>query len=305
MLVTTQIPPIPPIPRIRICAIPGIRGIWVTLSLVLAVVALGCAAAAPGARSRDIGLVPPPELRGVVVLVHGIWPDGAWIAPAADAMREAALEPVPVDYGTFVAGYFSGKGTDRPAARLLAFAVLLDRAHAATGCDAGPLRLHAVGFSGGTVVILKAAALGATFDRAIFGGSPIFTASGDLAAALAAGRFRGGVVNDWSPVDGLVGGVLGMGQLGYWGGAPGVEDRAIFSVHVLTPWAPPFAGERGRAIAAELAARADLGRPHRRCLDADGGFYAWLRRAAESLEDEDGKVPGPPPPPSFVLGGRR
>lgn len=246
--------------------------------VVAALFLLGAAGCAGAGAPRARPLEPLASPAGFCFLVHGIWPDGVWIPAEEAALRRRGVEPIDVEYTTFLPGYALGYGTDRPAERLVAFVRALEARHAASGC-AAPLRLHAVGFSGGTMVLLKAAEAGVRFERVYFGGSPLPLAYGRLEDVLREGRV-GHLVNYCSALDGLVGVTLGCGAFGFLGdGAGRVENRG----HLRTHLDPVFQGEVADDIAREIAATG-RGAPAHTCM-AVPGFARWLRTAVRRLAD--------------------
>jgi hypothetical protein len=261
-------------------------------ALLIAALAAGCAT---GPRTRPLEPVLGPA--GFCLLCPGIEPDGVradfWIPGAVRALRARGVEPLPVDYACFLPGYVLGHGTDRPAEKLAAFGRALAAAHEASGC-AAPVRLHGIGFSGGTMVLLKAAERGVALERVYFGGSPISLASARLEDALRERRI-GRLVNYCSPFDGVVGGVLGCGAFGFLGDGDGrAENRGHLRWHLD----PIFQGEEGARVAREIGA-SGRGLPPHTCL-ANAEFFAWLRAAETALAEEGRALPAPPRRPSLA-----
>lgn len=254
--------------------------------ILLAALLLLTGCAAPGARSRLLEPILAPK--GFAFLVPGIWPDATrtnlWVPAQARALERRGVAALPVDYTCFLPGYVLGHGTDRPAARIAAFVRALEAEHAATGC-AAPLRLSAIGFSAGTMVLLKATEAGAALDRVYYGGSPLSLVSGRLEEAMRAGKMAA-LVNYCSPFDGVVGGVLGCGCFGFLGeGAGRVENRGHLHHHLD----PVFQGEEADRVAREIAAGGRAGPAHT-CVE-DARFAAWLREAARALAEEGRTIP--------------
>lgn len=261
----------------------------VALALVLAL-APGCAfLGAPAPRSRP--LEPAPSAAGFAFIVHGIWPDGYWVPDQALALRRHGVEPLPVEYTSFLAGYVLGHGTDRPAAKIVAFARALLARHGASGCPT-PVRLHGIGFSAGTMVLLKSAEAGGALERVYFGGSPLPAWSGRLEDVLAAGGIAA-LVNYCSPFDGIVGATLGCGTLGFLGERRGrVENRGHLRHHLVPVFADAEVADR---VAREIAAGARGAAPHR-CFE-DPAFASWFRSAQTRLADEAAAEEPPPAAP--------
>jgi hypothetical protein len=253
----------------------GARGAAPVRAPVLFFILLSGCAGGPAPRAHSFE--PGRSAAGIVFIVHGIWPDGWWVEDLARALRARGLEPLPVEHTTFAWGVVLGYGTDGPAERIASFARKLEVRHRATGCTV-PLRYEGVGYSGGTVVLLKAAERGVPLARAWFGGSPIACYSGDLERALADGRI-GRLVNYWSIADGVVNPLFGAGALGFRGGpAERIENRAHARPHVV----PVF---EDREVAAELAAeiaREARGAPAHACFD-DARFSRWFMNEKERL----------------------
>jgi hypothetical protein len=263
----------------------------------LAALALALFACATDPGIRAASYLPRRSAAGFVFLVPGIWPDragtgGFWISEQARALRAVGVEPLPVEHRTFLWGVALGYGTKRPAEKIAAFARALEVRHRETGCPVPP-RLHGIGYSAGTIVLLEAIARGASLDRLYFGGSPIFAWSGRIEAAIAARRL-GTLVNYCSIFDGAASATLGCGAFGFRGDGGG---RAENRPHLRTHLEPVFCdGEVARAVAGEIAAAGRGERPHV-CFD-DPRFLRWFIAARERLLDEDAP-PEPPPAPSF------
>jgi hypothetical protein len=255
----------------------------VFIQFALALAAMATSAAGCAAPPRATSSAPLESRPGIVFLAHGIWPDGAWCTETERALRAARIEVVPVEYTSFIAGYIAGSGTDEPAERIAAFVAALEREHARTGCRA-PLRYHAIAYSAGTVVALKAAWRGVRLETAHFGGSPIPAWSSSLADAVRAKRI-GLVKNYWSPLDGVTGWGFGMGQFGYHGEEDGealpVENVLCAYQHL----APPFDEELAGAIARDLDAAARAAPPHT-CF-REPAFARWYRRETDRLAAGD------------------
>jgi hypothetical protein len=133
-----------------------------------------------------------------------------------------------IDYFCFVPGILFSYGTDPPARRLAALVKALREAMKKNrGHEA--MEIHAIGFSAGTVIINKAAALGARIDSAVFAGSAVWCTSPMLAYNLESGRI-GRVLNYYSPFD-LTFLVMGCGAFGCWRGGERLENRIWFSPH--------------------------------------------------------------------------
>jgi hypothetical protein len=238
----------------------SVKSVFLPCFFALAVVFSGCASAAP--RVRTSSTPPSPD---VVFLIHGIWPDGSWCTDATTAFESAKFPVVNVEYTTFLAGFMFGFGTDDAADLLVSKIREIEAAHAKTRCTAA-LRYHAVAYSAGTVVTLKAAWRGVKFASAHFGGSPIPAFSPEIADAVRAKEIAE-VVNYWSIFDGVTGWGWGAGNFGYhaYDEAENLAIRNIpLAYHHL---APPFDADLCGTIAREMRARAAGAAPHT-CLSA-------------------------------------
>ncbi|MGE0710753.1 MAG: hypothetical protein AB7N76_27845 [Planctomycetota bacterium] len=253
------------------------------LALLLALSALpGCVGAPPAE---------PTQARspaGPVVLVHGIFPDSVswWIDEVQAELHRRGVQTLPVGYESFVFGYLTGLGTDGPADRIAALEQGLRLRHARAACRAR-LQLAGVGFSAGTAVLEKAAERGVRFQRLYFAGSPLPLWSGALEEQLREDRV-GVLVNYYSPLDGVVNGLLGMGAFGFRGAGPAaarVENRLHWRPHWLPLWDDE---DEVHAVCAELVRAAGEGPPHT-CFE-DPAFAAWFREAKARLRA------GEPPP---------
>ena len=230
--------------------------------------------------------IPGPSAAGPVFLVHGIQPDGVdwWVDDMEMALRRRGVEAVPVSYWCFLFGYLFGYGTDGPADRIAAFVSGMEARHARTDCPA-ELRFNGVGFSAGTMVLVKAAERGARFRRVYFGGSPIKLWDGDLRAVLRDGRF-GELVNYYSPLDLVVIFTMGSGMYGY----QGADRRDKRRVHNRLHWRHHFAptwwdDDRTERIADEIVRHCGRGQEHT-CFQ-DRWFREWYLAEKRRMLEND------------------
>jgi hypothetical protein len=264
----------------------SVRSAPEALAVTLLLCLSACASAQARPRAPTAADASPAD---IVFLIHGIWPDGSWCTEAATAFESAKIPVVPVTYSTFLVGFMFGFGTDEPADQLVSFVRDLEAEHAKTGCRA-PVRYHAVAYSAGTVVTLKAAWQGVKFATAHFGGSPIPAFSPEIADAVRAKEI-GEVTNYWSIFDGVTGWGWGAGSFGYHA-YEDTERLAIKNVplayHHLVP---PFDAELCGAIARNMRAsrRAASGPAH--ACSSDRAFSAWWARRAAGAS-------APPPTPA-------
>lgn len=226
---------------------------------------------------------------GPVFLVHGSWPDNAylWVDELQEALHAAGIESILVPHAIVV-----GLGTDAPAERIAAFHGELVTRHARTTCRA-ELNLAGVGYSSGSDVLLESCLKGTPYARCDFGGSPLALWNGDLSRAIKSGSLRH-LVNYFSPFDGMMWVTFGAGIYGYHGaGWEQVDNRLHFWPHVMPLFNRGYMIER---LVDEYRAGTRAGAPRHTCSE-DPRYARWYRAARERLRtDWDWTRASPPTP---------